>query len=333
MTDMYDKELHKKTIRYHWDPTTMVMSDLMEGPNIPVFHHTHGKTGVGSFNPELNFILQLIRFFDRVIANTSQTRVLYCGSHPHLVSVVLPYFPTLQVTNCLTAELLDHEQYVGWILIYDYYVNYKDILNASLERRGLTINDDTGTYVTSYRQAMQEAMVNHREAIKQLLTQQQIINKTLNPILGLWRFTLPWDKAEAVSMDGELWPSIWGAANTSYAWLVTSAEHILPAVPSKIYQLQLAHLGEPFGSETRHVGLFRAVLRYYNITLRSRFYQNPVSNDGQPPDYPELDNSWDSWATVYVLKLLNVQDAKDLIRAWHPTGTVSTNMPINDPFM
>ena len=304
--------------RYPWDPTTMFISELMEGSNRPMLYHSPGRQGVGEGKPELNFVLQLVRFFDHAINTVSETRVLYCGSHANVALEVIRYFPTLQLTICVASEITQWEQYRGWIVIYDYYINYRDVLIASLAKRGLGINDDTGTYVTSYRQAVEEAMVGHREAVAAFIGQQQAVNAALDPVLGLWRFTLPWHVSEVVHMDGELWPSIWGAANTSYAWLVTGLHHISKeGVVPKIY----------------HVPAFRALLKYYNVTLRSRFYQNPLSNDGQPPSYPGLDNSWDSWATVYVLGLLSENSANELIRTWAPPTKGSANTAVNDPFM
>lgn len=308
--------------RYRWDPTTMSITEIMEGSDNMILHHSHRRTGVGRSNHDLNFILQLVRFFNRATTTLSETKILYCGAHGHLVSAVLRYFPTLQLTVCAASEVTQWEAYTGWILIYDYQINYKDVLIASLARRGLTLTDDTGNYVTSYRQAVNEAMFSHREAVKGFLQQQQMVHQALNPVLGLWRFTLPWHEDTAVNMDGEIWPSIWGSANTSYAWLVTAAKSELAPSAATDPVLQIYN-----------VNTFRAILKYYNITLRSRFYQNPVSDDGQPPEYPGLDNSWDSWATVAVLQLLDPRDANELIRTFPPQGVDSSSSTINDPFL
>jgi len=300
---------------YTWDPDTMTMTEILDGREIP--HPQHRQAiGYGPANPQLNTILQLIRFLAHVMSNTSERRVLYCGTHPELIQMVAQYYPEMQITICPTNELADHQEYLGWILVYDYYVRYQDVLAVCLARRGLQLADFSNSYSLPYRQAIVEAMNEHQTAVTQLLQQQIVINKTLRPIWGLWRFTLPWQQEIATCMTGELWPTIWGASNTNYSWLVT---HVAP--------------GAEILQEIYTVKRYRALLHYYNVILRGRFYRNPVTNDGQPPNYPELDNSWDSWATVHVLRLLPSTAAQQLLRNWRPQGTNTPTNPINDPFL
>jgi len=343
MSDIFQKELNKSSAPYPWDAATMSISDIMDGQQLSMIHDHHAKTGIGIANPNLNLILQLIRFFTLVTDKTPETRILYCGSHAYLVEDVLKYFPTFHLTICSATELVDPEQYAGWILIYDYQVNYKDVLIECLAKRGLLLTDDAGGYATSYRQAIDEAMRVHREAVAELLKQHQKVNRVIRPVMGLWRFTLPRNSIdnnfkhhdqyfpgemqlpqtntnnEVVGIDGEIWPSIWGAANTNYAWMVTDNSKFSSigggGVTVKVYRTDVFH----------------GVLRYYNITLRSKFYQNPVTGDSQPPKYPELNNSWDSWATADVLEMLDETDAKEVLLRWFHKGT-NTATDINDPF-
>lgn len=313
-----------------WDPSTMSISKIMDSISAgkKVLHHKHYNYGSGYMDHDFNFALQLVRFFDRAVTTLTvrtENRVLYFGKHGNVVSTVLTYFPMFQVTVCNTTEISDPDQYKGWHLIYDHQINYGDLLNDSLAKRGLTINDNAGNYIISYRQAIVEAMNNHHSEINGLLEQQRIINNTLKPISGLWRFTLPWSHSSGnvVAINGEIWPSIWGSPKTRYSWLVTSSPII-----------GLASTNSTDDSEKIYdMASYSKVLKYYNSMLRGLFYQNPYSGDGQPPDYAGLDNSWDSWATVNVLKLLNARNGAELISIFDISTRDDENITINDPFV
>lgn len=308
-----------ETQSYTWNADTLLLSEVMEElDQDDVITHTEGKTGIGESNAELNFILQLIRFCNKVNEEgqgqeqvSDKIKVLYCGTHAHLVAVVEPYFPKLDISYCNDKELNNWEIYRGWVLIYDYQVIYADILRVCLDKRGLTVADNTGAYAKMYNQAIDEAMLYHMEAVARSLQQQQVINSALQPSMALWRFTLPRNINNLTYMEGEIWPSVWGASETNYAWLFTRGSDKL-----KVYS-------------SVH---FHVALKYYNIVLRRRFYINPITNDGQPPDYPDLTNSWDSWATVYILAMLDRTDADKIIKA-HPPTTPVAGILINDPFM